>query len=139
VRGDEPAEHALRGRASVEQQDIQAVCRIRAELLGQRKAKGNQIRGLTAEYGLVALKELSQLRRALPSWLEDPDNGLSERFRRLLNELWKDLKGLDDRMAELDAESAAIAQEEPAAMRLQQHPSNAIALSSMRRRTSAGH
>jgi len=51
---------------SVEQQDIQAVHRVRAELIKQRTAKANQIRGLVAEYGLVAPKELGHLRRALP-------------------------------------------------------------------------
>ena len=39
---------------SVEQQDIQATHRIRAELITQRTAKANQIRGLVAEYGLIA-------------------------------------------------------------------------------------
>ena len=81
---------------TVEQQDIQAVHRIRAELTKQRTAKANQIRGLVAEYGLVAPKELLHLRRALPCWLEDAENGLSERFRRLLNGLWGDLRALDD-------------------------------------------
>ena len=38
---------------SVAQQDIQATHRIRAELMTQRTAKANQIRGLVAEYGLV--------------------------------------------------------------------------------------
>jgi transposase len=53
-------------------------------------------------------------------WLEDADNGLSERFRRLLNGLWRDLRGLDERVAELDEEINAIAEEDPAAQRLQQ-------------------
>ncbi len=57
---------------SVEQQDIQAVHRIRSELLGQRTAKANQIRGLIAEYGLVAPQELCQLRRALRGWPTRP-------------------------------------------------------------------
>ena len=105
---------------SVEQQDIQAVHRIRAELVKQRTAKANQIRGLVAEYGLVAPKEIVHLRRALPCWLEDPENGLSERFRRLLHGLWGDLRSLDDRMAELDREIALIAQSDPVAKRLQQ-------------------
>jgi transposase len=73
---------------NVEQQDIQAVHRIREELMSQRTAKANQIRGLVAEYGLVAPKNLSQLRAALPEWLEDAINGLTERFRRLLLGLW---------------------------------------------------
>jgi len=105
---------------TVEQQDIQAMHRIRAELTKQRTAKANQIRGLVAEYGLVAPKELLQLRRALPCWLEDAANSLSARFRRLLNGLWGDLQTLDERMSELDREIAAIAQNDPVAKRLQQ-------------------
>ena len=104
---------------SVEQQDIQAVHRVRSELLRQRTAKANQIRGLVAEYGLVAPKDLSQLRRALPAWLEEPENGLTDRFRGLLNGLWGDLMGLDERVAELDGEIDTIAQHDPAAKRLQ--------------------
>ena len=60
------------------------------------------------------------LRRALPCCPEDAENGLSERFRRLLHGLWGDLRTLDERMAELDREIAAIAQSDPAAKRLQQ-------------------
>ncbi|MEK6245979.1 MAG: IS110 family transposase [Pseudomonadota bacterium] len=105
---------------TVEQQDIQAAHRIRSELNKQRTAKANQIRGLVAEYGLVAPKEIVHLRRALPCWLEDAQNGLSERFRRLLNGLWGDLRALDDRMAELDREIVLIAQGDPVAKRLQQ-------------------
>ena len=109
-----------RQAATVQQQDIQAAHRIRSELTKQRTAKANQIRGLVAEYGLVAPKEIAHLRRALPCWLEDTENGLSERFRLLLNGLWGDLRALDDRMAELDREIALIAQSDPVAKRLQQ-------------------
>ena len=105
---------------TVEQQDIQAVHRVHAELTKQRTAKGNQIRGLVAEYGLVAPQKLVHLRAALPCWLEDAENGLSGRFRRLLNGLWGDLQTLDARMAELDREIAVIAQSDPVAKRLQQ-------------------
>ncbi len=62
---------------TVEQQDIQAVHRVRFELSNQRKAKANQIRGLVSEYGLVAPKELLHLRSAIPDWLEDAENGLT--------------------------------------------------------------
>jgi transposase len=105
---------------SVEQQDIQAVHRIRAELVGQRTAKGNQIRGLVAEYGLIAPRQLSRLRRSIPGWLEDAENGLSRRLRRLLDGLRGDLVVLDHRIEELDAEIEAIANSDPVAKRLQQ-------------------
>lgn len=105
---------------SVEQQDILATHRVRASLIEQRTAKANQIRGLVAEYGLVASKELLSLRRAIPRWLEDADNGLSDRFRRLLDGLWHDIHALDARVTELDRDIAAIAQTNRNAMRLQQ-------------------
>jgi transposase len=105
---------------TVEQQDIQAVHRIRSELSSQRTAKANQIRGLCAEYGLAAPKELLQLRAAIPCWLEDQGNGLTERFRRLLTGLWQDLLVLDERVKDLDREIALIAQTDPVAKRLQQ-------------------
>ena len=42
---------------TVDQQDTQAVHRIRSGLLEQRTAKANQVRGLASEYGVVAPKE----------------------------------------------------------------------------------
>ncbi len=105
---------------SVEQQDIQAVHRVRSELVSQRNAKANQIRGLVAEYGLVAPQKLANLRATISDWLEDVENGLTERFRRLLAGLWGDLRELDRRVAELDAEIEKIAKSDPVAKRLQQ-------------------
>jgi len=105
---------------TVAQQDLQAVHRVRFELSNQRKAKANQIRGLVAEYGLVAPKQLLRLRAAIPCWLEDAENGLTDRFRRLLNGLWHDMLALDQRVRELDREIAQIAATDPVANRLQQ-------------------
>jgi len=105
---------------TVEQQDIQAAHRIRTELIGHRTAKANQIRGLVAEYGMVAPQQLARLRAAVPNWLEDAENGLTSSFRCLLAGLWGDLKTLDHRVAELDHEINVIAQSDPVAKRLQQ-------------------
>ena len=105
---------------SVEQQDIQAVHRVRSELVGQRTSKANQIRGLVGEYGLVAPVRLAQLRAKVPDWLEDAENGLTIRFRRLLAGLWDDLRALDERVAELDQEIQLLARDSAVAQRLQQ-------------------
>jgi transposase len=105
---------------TVKQQDLQAIHRIRNEIKSHRIAKANQIRGLVTEYGLVAPLQLPALRRAIPEWLEDADNGLTLLFRQLLQGLWGDLYALDQRMTELDKQIAVIAQEDPAARRLQQ-------------------
>ncbi len=105
---------------SIEQQDIQATHRIRAELMTQRTAKANQIRGLVAEYGLVAPLTLRALRAAIPCWLEEAENGLTGHFRTLLHGLWTDLVTLDDRVLELDREIARLANSNEVTKRLQQ-------------------
>ena len=105
---------------SVAQQDIQATHRVRTELKEQRTAKANQIRGLVAEYGLVAPQTLLALRSAIPCWLEDADNGLTDYFRSLLHGLCGDLVALDDRMAELDKQIKTLADSNEVAQRLQQ-------------------
>ena len=64
---------------TIEQQDIQAVHRVRASLIRDRGAKANQLRALVYEYGLVAPREIAALRRAVPAWLEDASNGLTPR------------------------------------------------------------
>mgnify|MGYP003394199992 FL=1 len=104
------------------QQDLQAIHRIRSELLRQRTAKANQIRGLLTEYGLVVGKQVATLRRALPELLEDAENGLSFDFRALLEDLRQDLIRLDKRVAEMDKKVHALAHSEIAAIRLQGIP-----------------
>jgi transposase len=105
---------------SVAQQDIQATHRIRSELMAQRTAKANQIRGLVAEYGLVAPLTLPALRAAIPDWLEDAENGLTDYFRALLHGLWRDLVALDERLRELDQQIKQLANSNPITRRLQQ-------------------
>ena len=50
---------------SVAQQDLQSIHRIRSEHVKSRTAKVNQIRGLVAEYGIVASVGINQIRRAV--------------------------------------------------------------------------
>ena len=103
---------------SVAQQDIQAAHRIREELVGQRTAKANQIRGLVGEYGIVAPVGINQLRCALPDWLEDAENGLTVEFRALLADLATDLCQLDERIVSLDARILRCVKADPLATRL---------------------
>jgi len=105
---------------TVAQQDIQATHRIRAELITQRTAKANQIRGLVAEYGLVAPKHMSSLRAAIPCWLEDAQNGLTADFRSLLHGVCGDLRALDDRVCEMDQVIEQLAKNNEDCVRLQQ-------------------
>ncbi|MEQ8690187.1 MAG: IS110 family transposase [Pseudomonadales bacterium] len=103
---------------TVAQQDTQAAHRIREELVSQRTAKANQIRGLVGEYGIVAPVGIQKLRQALPQWLEDAANGLTSAFRALLTGLAEDLRYLDNRIQSLDENIAQQVKENPVARRL---------------------
>ena len=107
---------------TVAQQDLQAIHRIRSELVRQRTAKVNQIRGFLAEYGLVVGRQVATLRRALPELLEDAENGLSFDFRALLEDLRQDLIRLDERVAEMDKKVHTLADSMPATKLLQSIP-----------------
>lgn len=105
---------------TVEQQDLQALHRIRTELVHQRTAKVNQTRGLLGEYGIVVTPRVNQLRRALPDILEDAENGLSAQFRVLLEGLQADLVYLDEQIAICDQDVQRQANTNAAAKKLQQ-------------------
>lgn len=103
---------------TVEQQDNQATHRVRSELGKQRTAVVNQIRGLVGEYGIVAPKGVAHVRKAIPCWLEDADNGLTEFFRVHLAELQEDLQRLDKRIKEQNDRIDILAAQDPVAKRL---------------------
>ena len=105
-----------------EQQDIQALHRLRKGSVGMRTALCNQIRGLVGEYGLVAPKGVATLRRRIPEWLEDGDNGLSDLFRRLLSESYIRLQELDTHIAFYTEEVERQSKQDEACQRLQTIP-----------------
>ena len=78
-----------------EQQDIQALHRLRERRIQERTALCNQVRGLLAEYGLIIKVGVRSLQRKLPDLLEDAENGLSDVFRRYLIQIQQQLQELD--------------------------------------------
>lgn len=87
---------------STAQQDVQAVHRVRQQLVKTRTGLVNQARGLLAEYGIVLVRGLAPLRRALPVLLEDRDNRLSGVMRELLGEIGERLRFIDERLRKYD-------------------------------------
>jgi transposase len=92
---------------SASQQDIQAVHRIRFQLIKWRTALANKVRGLLGEYGIVVAQGLAPLRRELPLILDDEENQLSGLFREMLGEMLGEmaerLKLLDQRTRQYDS------------------------------------
>jgi transposase len=107
---------------SVEQQDIQATHRMRSLVVERRTAQVNQIRGLLLEYGIEIPQGRAAVGQHLPDILEDPANGLSERFRAELRGLADELRHLDERVAYYDAQIETLAESHPQAQALMTIP-----------------
>lgn len=107
---------------TIEQQDMQALYRMRQRCLKERTALCNQARGLLAEYGIVLPKGISFIRSRLPTILEDAENGLSVLFRRLLAHSYQQLKELDAHIDSYTLELKVLSQQDEACQRLQTIP-----------------
>ena len=107
---------------TVEQQDIQAIHRMRSLAVERRTAQINQLRGLLLEYGIEIAQGRAAIGRRLPEILEDADNGLSARFRAELQELAEELRHLDTRVAHYDAQIEEIARNDAQVQRLMTIP-----------------
>src|SRR5271167_3642541 len=85
------------------QQDVQALHRVREQLLKSRTALVNQVRGLLGEHGIIAPLGIARARRLLWEILADPErHGLSELFREALQEIAERLRFLDERVGDYD-------------------------------------
>jgi transposase len=103
---------------TVEQQDLQALHRIRSRLIGCRTQISNQIRGLLAEYGIVLPQHLIQVRRALPQLLDEKEKRLSDFAKRLFSTLYEELQALDQRILAMEAEVNQAFQQNPLCQRI---------------------
>jgi transposase len=84
---------------SVAQQDLQALHRVREQLLKSRTALVNQVRGLLGEHGIIAPRGIACLRRLLSELLIDPEgSGLSELLGETLVEIAGRLRFFDERI-----------------------------------------
>lgn len=107
---------------TIEQQDDQALHRIRRQLVSERTRLINQTRGLLAEYGVVLRPGESTLRRALPELFSGEDRRLSARFRLLLQRQYDRLLALDEELAWYEQTLKRQAKEDPVCQRLCQLP-----------------
>jgi transposase len=106
------------GNKTIEQQDIQAIHRIRERLVKNRSALANQIRGLLAEYGIVMAQGINHIRKRLPEILEDMTNELSDMGRGLFNDLLIQLYDADNKVDEYDARVERISKQNETCRRL---------------------
>jgi transposase len=81
---------------NLQQQEMQMLHRLRQDLIYQRTALTNRIRGFLSELGLVIPQGVNQVRKQLPLILENAENGLPSLSRELFAEMYAGLRKLDD-------------------------------------------
>lgn len=87
---------------SVEQQDLQALHRVRQRLIRDRTALVNQTRGLLREYGVFLPVGIHAFRAQLHDVLEDAENELTTLTREIIADQAQRLRDLDQRITEYD-------------------------------------
>src|SRR5437764_3393718 len=105
-----------------DQLDVQALHRVRERLVSRRTSVINQIRSFLLERGISFRKGPASLRRQMPEILENAEEKLSTRMRRLLDFLWQEWKHLQAQIESLNADLEHIASSDPSCVRLQQIP-----------------
>ena len=107
---------------TVAQQDGQAIHRIRSQLIRDRTALCNQVRGLLAERGLVIPQGVTSIRKGVPELLAQSNDELSPLFRSLLQRRYEHLVALDEEIAWHDQQLLTQSQADECCQRLQTLP-----------------
>jgi transposase len=106
----------------VEQQDLQALQRVRERLMKARTALVNEIRGLLSEYGMIVPQGITKFRTLVVKKLEAEQAQLTPCSRELFRQLDEELLALEQRLASYDVKLATLGQAHPACQRLQTIP-----------------
>jgi len=121
-------------------QDLQAIHRLRSQCVKSRTALASSIRGLLCEYGIVIPQRIQNLRKHLPSIIEDDANELSDLFCELLERSYDQLVELDERVLYYTKKLEYLAKEDDACRRLQTVPGfGPIVASAFRVKLGNGH
>jgi len=104
--------------ATVPEQDVQALHRVRSRLIAERTALINQLRGLLGEYGIVLPKRIEQARKGFTKLLENPPEALSLMFRDLLRDHNQELHQKDEKIDRYTTQIEQQVEADPAGQRV---------------------
>src|SRR5262247_1982184 len=106
----------------VDQQDIQALHRVRERLISERTALINEVHGLMHEYGIVLPKGVAQLRQAVVEKLERDKDKLTALGQELFWKLVEEFVDLEKRIASYQEKLEGLATTHPECQRLMTIP-----------------
>jgi transposase len=106
----------------VEQQDLQALHRVRERLIKARTALVNEIRGLLSEYGIVLPQGMSKFRTWVVRQLEAEQAKLTPLSTEIFWQLYHEFLALEKQVAYYNEKLQALARAHPVCQRLQAIP-----------------
>jgi transposase len=106
----------------VDQQDIQALHRVRERLIGERTALVNEVHGLLHEYGIVIPKGVAKFRQAVVGTLESEKDKLTPLSQEMFWKLVEEFAGLEKQLAYYQEKLEALATTHPECQRLMTIP-----------------
>jgi transposase len=107
---------------TVEQQDIQALHRIRDKLISRRTSIINQARGLLSEYGVIIPVGLIHFSRSLPRLIDPADTRITPRMKHQLVAVREEYDTLSERCLSIDKELKEYVTQNPLCQRLMTLP-----------------
>lgn len=107
---------------TLEQQALQTLHRVRSQWQAARTAQINVMRGVLREHGIPIGVGARTAVTQIPLVLADATTPLSNLVRATVAGLLEQVRTLEGRIAQIDAQLARVAREHPAAQRLQQIP-----------------
>lgn len=105
-----------------DQLDLQALYRVRSRLVSRRTATINQIRAFLIEQGITVRSGLRALNNSFEAILDQRQEEISPRMRRVLIGLRDDWRGLDERIDRVSDEIKEISRSEENCMRIMSIP-----------------
>jgi transposase len=106
----------------VNQQDIQALHRVRERLIGERTALVNEVHGLMHEYGIVMPKGVAKFRQAVVGKLEAEKDKLTPLSQEMFWKLVEEFAALEKQLAYYQEKLEALAATHPECQRLMTIP-----------------
>ena len=106
----------------LEQQDLQALHRVRERLIRARTPLVNEIRGLLSEYGMIFPQNLTKFRALIVDKQHEDQAKLTTLSAEVFWQLYDEFRALERRLEYDDEKRAAIGQAHPAWQRLQTIP-----------------
>jgi transposase len=106
----------------IDQQDLQALHRVRERLIGERTALINEVHGLRHEYGIVIPTGVSKFRQAVVEKLASTKDTLTALSQEMFGKLVEEFVALEEQIAYYQQKLESLAKTHPECQRLMTIP-----------------